>query len=888
MSTTASSPAPLAQAAESLFLIDTMGYIFRAYHALPPLTNSKGMRTHAVLGFTNMLRKLLVDVQPGYIAAVMDTSGPTFRDEAYAAYKANRTAMPEDLAAQLPYIRRVLEAFRVPILEYQGFEADDVIGTLARQSAERQHAAVIVSSDKDMLQLVNDHVCVLNPTKGDLLCDAQKVEEITGVQPSQIADLLALLGDSIDNIPGAPGIGKVGARDLIQRFGSVEAALEHAAEVEGKRYRESLQNNREQILLSKQLATIDTHAPVDLDLDQLRRRQPDLQLCQVLFRELEFSTILKSLLASHGETEPTPEAELFTAKVECDERSASPTELLAMLRGAAEVAIIASQNGFSAAISGGEGKPAIAVSLAAAQAPEFVPLLLNEISHGKQRWIVCDLKGFMRALLPFATAAQVEAAVEAAVQQRRWHDLQLCSYLLEPTQSSHELAALWQRRLGCAAAQSPAEEAAGLLQLAGPLTLDGEHSGLRRAYDELDLPLIPVLLSLEETGVLVNPSELGAMSHELEQQAAALERQIQEAAGEVFNVNSPQQLARILFEKLGLPQPQKRGKSKAPSTAVDILEELAPAYPIAGQVLEYRQLSKLKSTYVDVLPQLIRPATGRLHTTFSQVTTATGRLSSNSPNLQNIPIRTEAGRRIRAAFCAPPGSVLLAADYSQIELRLLAHFSQDTLLLAAFQKGLDIHRLTAAEVFGVPPMMITDEHRRRAKAVNFGIVYGLSAFGLSRQLGIPQSEAASFIKRYFERYSGVQAYLQETLRQARERGAVETLFGRVRPLPDINSRNAALRGFAERTAVNTPLQGTAADLMKLAMIRIHHKLRGTPARMLLQVHDELVFETPRTFAAELAPLVQREMEQVYQLSVPLTVDVSVGPNWRDTEEWKPS
>lgn len=869
-----------------LYLIDTMGYIFRAYHAMPRLTNSRGMPTQAVLGFTNMLRKLLSESQPRYIAAAFDLAGPTFREETYAAYKANRPSMPEELARQLPYIRRVLEAYRIPILEFQGFEADDVIGTFSRKAAEQGHFVVIVSSDKDMLQLVNGNVRVLNPSRGDLLYDAATVREVMGVEPRQVIDLLALRGDAIDNIPGAPGIGEKGALALVQRFGSVEAALEHADEVERKTYRESLQQNREQILMSKALATIHTDVPLPYDLEALARREPDVEACRQLFQELEFGTLLKSLPG-------VPQEEGVPASLGA--WNLPHTEAVNQQRLAEWLEHVPASHPLALAVAGRHLAVGGAASVVTFSPEEAGPLTMA-LSDAHRRWLVHDLKSLRRSLrqlkLPLlpADAGRVE-------------DVQLLAYLLDPTQSGYGLDAIAKRCLGAIVSVDVADRAgmgadmnaamgaavvastsASLIAALAPvLRAEVDSAALAPAYRDLDLPLVPVLEEMEDHGVLIDPEEMARLSSSLEQRLIACQQRIFDLCGTSFNLNSPKQLGEVLFGRLGLPQPPRRGKTKSLSTAVDVLEELADQHEVVGLVLEYRQLSKLKSTYVDVLPRLVSPETGRLHTTFSQVGTATGRLSSSNPNLQNIPIRTEMGRQIRAAFVAAPGHLLISADYSQIELRLLAHFSQDPLLLDAYRKGDDIHRLTAAEVFGVPPLMITDEHRHRAKAVNFGIVYGLSAFGLAKQLGISQGEAAQFIKRYFERYVGVQRFIQETLEQARREEQVRTLFGRLRPIPDINTRNANLRGFAERTAINTPLQGTAADLMKLAMIRVQERLRDRPARLILQVHDELVLETPKEHAAEMAALLREEMANVYPLSVPLDVDVGIGPNWDEME-----
>ena len=885
-----------------------MSFIFRAYHAMARqrgMSTKTGLPTAATYVFVNMLRKLRDDFFPEYLAAVFDMSGPTFRDQqaeaitsvrrfdlktqtfqevAYHGYKANRAEMPGDLAQQLPFIRRALEAYRIPILEHAGFEADDVIGTLARQAAEKSYLVYVVSSDKDMLQLVNDKVLVLNPPKDNLICDAAKVDEILGVPPDRVVDVMALRGDAIDNIPGAPGIGDKGSVELIKRFGSVEQALERAAEVEKKTYRESLLNNRDNILLSKQLATIDCNVPLELDVNAMKAGQPDVETLQALFTELEFTSLLKELLPvvevseahyteakspSDVEAALKPNAVLAVAieapePIAADEEESEPEEN--MLPLSQEPPAAEAPRNFAISTS-----PGTALSVSA-HAKEAHARLLTVLSDASVPKAIHDYKTAIHAIEPLDTQLQ---GVE--------HDSMLYSYLLDPTYSSHRLAEVALRRFNLKLSGTLAESADITGRLATALRKEVQDFGLLKLYEEIDLPLVPVLARMEQAGVKIDRKALAEMSSRLEQEVDAKAKEIYELAGIEFNINSPKQLGDVLFNKLNLPKPVKYGKGKTISTAVDVLEGLAAAHEVPRLVLEYRQLSKLKSTYVDALPALLSPVTGRLHTTFGQTGTATGRLSSANPNLQNIPIRTELGREIRAAFTTEPGHVLLAADYSQIELRLLAHFSQDPLLVEAFRRGDDIHTLTASQVFGVPPLMVTADHRRQAKVVNFGIVYGLSAFGLSQQLGIAPGEAKQFINAYFEQYSGVRKWIDRTIDEARRDQKVSTLSGRVRPIPDINSKNINLRGFAERTAVNTPLQGTAADLIKLAMIRIDAALlqRGLKSRMTLQVHDELVFEVPETEIDIMKTLVRDRMENVQPLTVPFLVEIGVGPNWRD-------
>jgi DNA polymerase-1 len=838
---------------ERLFLLDSMNYVFRAYHQ--PQTQSfhrqDGFPTGCVLVFHNMLRKLLEEQAPDYFAAVFE-SGRTFRDDLFEKYKANRAEMPDDLAQQLPHIRRLLEALRVPVIQQERYEADDVIATLATRAAAEGVDVYIVSGDKDMRQLVRPGVWIYDAMKNALF-DAAKVQEVMGVPPERVVDVMALQGDSIDNIPGAPGIGEKGARDLIQRFGSVEATLERAAEVERKTYRESLLNNKEQILQSKVLATLVTDIPLDLDRSTLRVQAPDRAALRAFYQEMEFHSLLKDYL-------PAMES------AERDYAVADSGMRIAESPGFTAIAVLPYEAEAALAFSGQAGS---ARTLTAAQIAEAKPFLEDE-SRPKA---VHNLKSTLLALRRYGV--ELRGAV---------HDTLLYAYLLDPTESSYDLERLAERLFEARLSGSLAERADVIGQMSQKLATRVEAEGLGRAYREVELPLSPVLADMEAAGVLVDTAQLEKLSAETGQQIEALAAGIYQLCGVEFNINSPQQLAHVLFEKLKLPAPVRYGRGKVQSTAADILEELAQSFDVPRKVLEYRQLAKLKGTYLDALPAMAA-ADGRLHTSFGQAGSATGRLSSSDPNLQNVPVRTELGRQIRAAFIARPGWQMLSGDYSQIELRLLAHFSGDRELVDAFRRGEDIHARTAALVFGVGPLLQTAEHRRAAKAINFGIVYGLSAFGLAQQLGIEKSDAQKFINEYFARYSGVREFLDATLAEARQAGLVKTLYGRRRPIPDLHSRNANQRGFAERTAVNTPLQGSAADIIKVAMIRLAGELRrrGLAAQLLLQVHDELVLEAPETEAAEVRRLTKQTMEGVVELAVPLVAEVGAGPNWRDAK-----
>ena len=892
-----------------------MSFIFRAYHAMARqrgMTTKTGLPTAATYVFVNMLRKLRDDFSPEYLAAVFDVAAPTFRKQEAAAvtkirkfdlktqtfqeieyhgYKANRSEMPAELVQQVPYIRRALDAYRIPILELSGYEADDVIGTLARKAVAQSYLVYVVSSDKDMLQLVNDKVLVLNPPKDNLICDAKKVEEILGVPPARVVDVMALRGDSVDNIPGAPGIGDKGSVELIKRFGTVEQTLDRAAEVEKKSYRESLENNRDIVLFSKRMATIDCDVPVDLNLDEMRAGAPDVEALRSLFTELEFTSLLKELLpvvevteAHYTEATSGADVEAVLKKVSPDSPLAVAVEAESPVTADEDEEEVDEPQGSMLPLTDAIPEVAPAKNIAISATAGTATTVSMQAEAGSRVLAALEDERIPKSIHDYKAAIHALEPQGITLRGVR-HDPMLYSYLLDPTYSSHRLPEVALRRFNLKLGGTLAESADVTGRFAAALRREIESAGLAKLYEEIDLPLIRVLAGMEHAGVKIDREVLEKMSSHLEREVEGKANEIYQHSGSRFNINSPKQLGDVLFNQMNLPKPVKYGKGKTISTAVDVLEQLALTHDIARLVLEYRQLSKLKSTYVDALPALLNPVTGRLHTTFGQTGTATGRLSSANPNLQNIPIRTELGREIRAAFTVEPGHVLLAADYSQIELRLLAHFSKDPLLVEAYRRGDDIHTLTASQVFGVPPLMVTADHRRQAKVVNFGIVYGLSAFGLSQTLGIEPREAKQFIDAYFEKYKGVRTFIDKTLEEARRDQKVTTLFGRVRPIPDINSKNANQRGFAERTAVNTPLQGTAADLIKIAMIRIDAALneQGLKSRMTLQVHDELVFEIPEKELEATRTLVREQMENVHPLAVPLLVEVGVGQNWRDLE-----
>jgi DNA polymerase-1 len=977
----APNPPSTSDAKPPIYLLDSMAFIFRAYHAMQrqrPMSTRTGIPTAATYVFVNMINKLRKDFQPEYLAAIYDVGAPVHRNELatqlkdvrkfniktqafetieYGGYKANRTETPPDLIQQQPYIRRALEAFRIPILYYEGFEADDVIGTLSCKLSALGHKVFVVSSDKDMMQLVNDDVVILNPTKDNLVLDRAGVEQSLGVPPERVVDVMALRGDSIDNIPGAPGIGDKGSVELIQQFGSVEAALNRADEVKKKTYRESLQNNRDNILLSKELVTIHTGVPIEYSLEAMRTQPPDNAACRELFSELEFTTLLKELAPAVDNTaitynlKPTSAelAQLLAEARNINPDTGLPRGLAIFLAEDAravseEIAIESDPEGVEAepqaaqnmSLFGVQPDPVIpfaetpaqdaACNLglavtdhAALEASLDQPGLREALADPTLPKDIHDLKGVLRALAPHnVTLAGVR------------DDVMLLSYLVNPTHGSHTLPDIAARTTSRALTHQPTkdnpadpkrlpEAATAIVRLASalgrqiaeagsfehhipkddprlggamteemlfavPVTAKaaGALSPLLHVYNVIDKPLVPVLLRMEQVGVRIDSAVLSTMSSRLTIEMDNLAERIYAESGHRFNINSPKQLGDVLFNKMLLPKPMKYGKGKVVSTAQDVLEELAEQHPMPALVLEYRQLAKLKSTYLDSLPQLT-DAQGRVHTTFNLVGTATGRLSSTNPNLQNIPVRTTLGREIRAAFIPAPGNVLMSADYSQIELRLMAHFSQDPLLLDAYRTGKDIHTLTASEVFGVDAATMDKETRARAKAVNFGIVYGISPFGLAAQLNIDQKTAKQYIETYFDRYRGVQRFIEETLEAVRRDQSVKTYFGRIRPIPDIQSRNPNMRGFAERTAINTPLQGTAADLIKLAMLKIDQLIRKRKlkSQMTLQVHDELLFDVVPEEAKELQELVKQEMEHVAEFSIPIVAEVGIGKNWRD-------
>jgi len=855
---------------ERLFVIDGPSHLYRAYHAIGYLSTSRGVPSHAVFGMSTMLWKLLREEQPDYIAVAWDAPGPTFRHEAFEAYKIQRPGMPADLAQQIPHVKALFEALRIPFLEVPGYEADDIFGTLVDRMRELPLELVLVTGDKDMLQLVGPKVQVLSTnSKGErVLFGEDQVREKWEVEPAQIPDLLALMGDAIDNIPGVPGVGEKTAVKLIRQFGSVERLYQNLPLVAGK-LREALATNRKQLLLSRELATVSTRVPLALDLETLRRQEPDWEQLRALWTEMEFSTLLKQL--------PQPVVQV--------EREPVP--------------VLSSPEAFGAYCGSLSATTALAVEWCGAGGPPDPMLRGLAFFHpevGPAFFPLVDrlppLDG--RLIIGHDVKLVLEWALRRKEGPIRFEDGAVAAYLLNPARTSYRLEELCLEAFGegppaAGGVDGPDQAMAALAgerarwiwrywKHVGALL---EEAALRSLYEEVERPLASVLARMELTGIRVAPEGLLAFAKELERELDNLTREIHRLAGEPFNIGSPKQLAQILFEKLKLP-PVKRTKTGY-STDADVLAELALGHPLPAKILEYRTLAKLKSTYADTLPGLIHPATGRIHTSFNQLVTATGRLSSSEPNLQNIPIRSELGRRIREAFVPEPGWRFLAADYSQIELRFLAHLSGEEALIEAFRRGEDIHTLTAMEVFKVTVDAVTPEMRRVAKGIGFGIIYGISAFGLSRAAGVDQRAAQRYLDDYFTRHPKVKAYLDATLAEGREKGYVTTLLGRRRYLPELMSTNPNARGMAERMAMNAPVQGSAADLIKIAMVRMAEALttRGLGSRMLLQVHDELLFEAPQAELATLERLAREIMEGAMALAVPLKVDIKTGLTWAE-------
>jgi len=870
-----------------LYLIDGSAYIYRAFFALPALNNSKGLQTNAVYGFMTTLLKIIREHKPDGLAVAFDEKGPTLRHAEFKEYKAQRPPMPDGMKAQIPYIHRVVEALNIPAVKQVGYEADDLIGTLARQAEHAGYDVVIVTSDKDMLQLLTPHVRIYDPVKDKWSGDAECVAKF-GVEPERVVEVMGLMGDASDNIPGVKGIGEKTAMKLIAQFGTIEELLRRLDEVTPDRIKALLTEQAENARLSRKLATIDTQSPVEFHPDSYRIKPPHDEQLTDLLRELEFTSLLKSIQSS-----PKQQGVKSQDTTTIDEAAAQRfVEGLPKNEPLGLHCLLAGQPGvhtdvLGMALSTGEHTAFIPIDVHTFMRP-IMPLL-----HDPHRTkVVHDLKA---TLLAFHRIGVTLAPP--------YVDTMIADYLLNPNRRDHGLETIALERLGKrlgsethakaqpqslfeidTGSREAAAEAAATLTKLEPLLRDRlVEQGSSKLFADVEMPLVPILAEIERNGFLLDVEGLHELSKELERELDRMLESITHSAGEAFNINSPKQLATVLFEKLGL-KPLRKTKTGY-STDEDTLTQLATQHELPAQILNYRSLSKLKSTYVDALPELVRPETKRLHTSLNQTVAATGRLSSTDPNLQNIPVKGDYGLRIREAFIVPKGHELLCADYSQIEPRILAHLSQDPRLLSVFTKGEDIHMATAMEIFGLPSGQITRDMRRTAKTVVFGIVYGISPFGLSQNLSVPQAESKKYIDTFFERFAAVRALMDRNIAEGREKGYTTTILGRRRPIPELQSGDPAQRGFGERMAVNSPIQGSAADLIKVAMITVHKKLHEElpHVKMILQVHDELIFEVPDHDLEEAKRLVKQEMEGVGKqlgLSVPLKVDLGVGKNWR--------
>ncbi|MBU4320494.1 MAG: DNA polymerase I [Nitrospinae bacterium] len=877
----------------NLYLIDGNSYVYRAFYAIKGLTNSKGFPTNAIYGFTTTLLKIIREKKPDGVAVFFDTPEMTERHRIFKEYKAQRPETPNELVQQLPHIREMIAAFNITIFEMPGYEADDLIGTIAKEAAKKRSNVFIVTADKDMLQLVDENIKIYDPVK-DRILDVEYVKEKFGLAPERVPEFMALTGDAADNIPGIKGIGEKTAKELLTTFKGLDELLSHPEMIKKERLRSLVSENADIARLSKRLATIDTSVPMDFDLKEFRLKEPDWHKLLSLFSEFEF-TSLKKLVPSVIVSEKNYETVLSKDKLK------------------AVAAAIKDEFAFDVEATGKDPMADSIVGFSVSAEKEtgyYIPLRHSYLGVPEQ----IGMKETMAIVAPLFENPDIAKIghnlkydtmmlkQEGVVTKGRLYDTMLASYLINPNKPNHSLegvafeylsrrkrtfAEVLNKKKSFAdvfveeATKYSAEDALLAFELKDILFEKLKEAGLERVYFDIEAPLIPVLSDMEEAGVKIDVDKLNDISKELARELDSTQRRIFFLSGEEFNINSPKQLAKVLFHSLGL-KPGKKTKTGF-STDVSVLEELAMSHELPREILNWRSLNKLKTTYVDALPALINPKTGRVHTSFNQTATATGRLSSSNPNMQNIPIKGEWGKRIRETFIADKGNLLLSADYSQVELRILAHLSKDEVLIDAFSKGIDVHAKTASEIFGVTVDKVTDEMRRTAKTVNFGVIYGMSPFGLSEALSIPHEEAKKYIEKYFERHPGVKQYIEATLSEVRQKGYTVTLAGRRRPIPEIRSQNSNTRAQAERLAVNSPIQGSAADIIKIAMINIREKLKEEKltARMILQVHDELLFEAPESELNSVRDMIKREMEGAAKLLVPLRVDIGAGRNWAE-------
>ncbi|MBL7207831.1 MAG: DNA polymerase I [Desulfobacterales bacterium] len=887
---------------KTLYLIDGSAYIYRAYHAIQSLTNSKGLPTNAAFGFTRTLLKLIEERAPEYLAMFFDAKGPTFRHKIYKEYKANRPPMPDDLSIQIPYIKDITKGFNMPVIEMPGYEADDLIGTLSTVAEKAGFHVVMVTGDKDFMQLVTDKITIWDPMK-DKIIDAEAIQKTFGVEPLQIIDIMGLTGDTADNIPGVPGVGPKTAINLIKTYQSMELLYERIDTVKKKKLHENLVKYKDQAFLSRELVTINTSLPLSFNPEELKAKTPDNNILSRLFKDLEFRQLQQAFPRKSDLSKKNYKTVFSIDEISdlvnnleraglfaLDTETTSVNPMQAKLVGLS----FSSRPDQAFYIPCGHDYPGVPDQPGLDEVLNLLkPVLENpdikKIGQNiKYDWIVLARHGINLSGIVF--------------------DTMLASYLLNPSKRAHNLDQIaldfLDHRTITYSEVTGGKGKKGLcfshvlIEKAGPYACEDaditlmaydalkpmlKEARLEELFEKVEMPLVPVLMKMEMTGICIDREKLRSLSKSFEHQLEGLEGRIFAIAGEEFNINSSQQLGRILFEKLDLPVQKKTKKKTGYSTDVDVLTTLAAQHELPAIILRYRSLSKLKSTYTDALLELIHPETGRIHTSFNQTVTATGRLSSSDPNLQNIPVRTDDGREIRKAFIPKKGWSILSADYSQIELRILAHYSNDQILIKAFQDDEDIHTRTAAEVFQVFPSFITPELRQQAKVINFGIVYGMSAYGLSKELGISRKMATTYIENYFARYKGVKEFIDRAIEDAKQTKKTSTLLGRIRLLPDINSSNRNVREFAERTAINTPIQGSAADLIKVAMINVDMALKGKGLKtaMLLSVHDEIVFESPPDEIDLVQELVKNIMEGVWDLKVPLKVNVACGVNWAE-------
>lgn len=894
----------MSQENKTIYLIDGNSYIHRAYHAIHNLSNSKGIPTNAIFGFTRMLLKLMEERSPEYIAVILDAKGPTFRHELYKDYKATRPPMADDLVEQLPYIWSVIRGLNVRLIEMQGYEADDVIGTLAKRGEEKGFNVVIVTGDKDFRQIISPHISLWDTMK-DKVTDYGTFLEEYGVEPGQVTDIMGLSGDSSDNVPGVPGVGEKTALGLIKEYGSMENLYTHVSEISRKKLKENLEGSHADALLSKRLVTIDTKAPVQEEINDLKAGQPKNEELSRIFQELEFKGLWEQFSRDAGPSDSHAEKDYQICLTEED--------VIALSGKIKEKGMVSLDTETTSTDPHRAELVGLSLSLEENRA-FYIPM--GHVYLGAPKQLTCErVLTLLKETLEDENVLKIGQNIKYDALVLRHHgvelkgiafDTMIASYVIDPGLRQHNLDYLAGRYLnhrmiayhdvvgkGAAeidfsgvdvarAMEYSCEDADITLRLRTILDKRLKEDLNHDLFHNIEMRLLPVLMDMELAGILIDIPFFREMSRVFAGKIRDMQGQIFKQAGMEFNINSPQQLGFVLFEKLGLPSQKKTSKTKSYSTDVKVLNKLAASgFEITDLILQYRTLAKLKSTYLDALVKLVNPSTGRIHTSFNQTVAATGRLSSSNPNMQNIPVRGEEGREIRKGFVAEKGHVLMSADYSQIELRLFAHYSGDEALIDAFSRGEDIHARTASEILGVPIDEVTQDKRRIAKAINFGIIYGMGYRKLSDELGIDDKTAKEYIDSYYSRYRGVARFREETIKKAADNGYVTTLFNRRRYLPDIMSENARIRSESERIAVNTPIQGTAADLIKKAMIDIHAGLKdkGHRTRMLLQVHDELLFEVPEEEIKDIMPFIKREMEEVHTLDVPLKVDIDYGKNW---------